>query len=99
VSEPDPVVRGLRERITETDHAILASANARLELVAELRRYKDEHGIEFLDPDRERWMLDDFLAANTGPLTDEGVRELLAFLLDLTKREVGRQGRAGSAPD
>ena len=90
MSEPDPVVRGLRERITEADHAILASANARLELVAELRRYKDEHGIAFLDPDRERWMLDDLLAANAGPLTEEGVRELLAFLLDLTKREVAR---------
>jgi chorismate mutase len=88
VSEPDPVVGGLRERITEADRAILASTNARLELVAELRRYKDEHGLSFLDPDRERWMLQDLLAANAGPLTDEGVRELLAFLLDLTKREV-----------
>jgi chorismate mutase len=92
VSEPDPVVRGLRERITETDHAILAAANARLELVAELRRHKEEHGLDFLDPDRERWMVDDLLAANGGRLSDEGVRELLAFLLDLTKREVAREG-------
>ena len=92
MSEPDPFVRGLRERITEADHAVLASANARLELVAELRRYKEEHGLDFFDPDREHWMLDDMLASNAGPLTDEGVRELLAFLLDLTKREVARGG-------
>jgi 3-deoxy-7-phosphoheptulonate synthase / chorismate mutase len=92
VSEPDPAVRRLRERITETDHALLAATNARLELVAELRRYKEEHGIDFLDPDRERWMLDDLRAANGGPLSDDGVRELLEFLLDLTKREVAREG-------
>jgi chorismate mutase len=89
VSEPDPVVRRLRERITESDRSVLATVNARLELVAELRRYKDEHGIDFLDPDRERWMLADLTSANAGPLSDEGVRDLLAFLLDLTKRELG----------
>jgi chorismate mutase len=89
VSEPDPVVRQLRERITETDRSVLAALNARLELVGELRRHKEEHGLDFLDPDRERWMLDDLLAANGGPLSDEGVRELLAFLLDLTKRQTG----------
>jgi 3-deoxy-7-phosphoheptulonate synthase/chorismate mutase len=93
VSAPDPEVRRLRERITEADRSVLASVNARLELVAELRRYKDEHGIAFLDPDRERWMLGDLVAANGGPLTEEGVGELLEFLLDLTKRELGRQRR------
>ena len=92
MSEPDPVVRRLRERITETDRAVLASVNGRLELVAELRRYKDEHGIAFLDPDRERWMLEDLVAANGGPLTEAGVGELLEFLLDLTKRELRRAG-------
>jgi 3-deoxy-7-phosphoheptulonate synthase / chorismate mutase len=92
VSDPDPIV-GLRERITETDRELLAGVNARLELVAELRRYKDEHGIAFLDPERERWMVADLVGANGGPLSDDGVRELLAFVLDLTKRELERGPR------
>jgi len=92
VSEPDPVVGRLRDRITEHDHAALAAVNARLELVAELRRHKVEHGIDFVDSDRERWMLDDLRAASAGSLSDEGVRELLDFLLALTRRELERAG-------
>jgi chorismate mutase len=90
VSEPDPVVGRLREQITEVDHAALAAVNRRLELVDELRRYKDEHGLEFYDADREAWMLADLERANAGPLSSEGVAELLEFLLALTKRELGR---------
>jgi chorismate mutase len=88
MSEPDPVVQRLREEITQADHAALAALNARLRLVAELRRHKQEHGLAVLDPDRERWMLADLKRANGGPLSDEGAREVLAFLLDLTKREL-----------
>ena len=90
MSEPDPFVRGLRERITEADHAILASANARLELVAELRRYKEEHGIAFVDPEREAWLVGYLKGVNAGPLSDEGVEELITFVLELAKREVAR---------
>jgi chorismate mutase len=88
VSDPDPVVRRLREEISELDRAVLASVNARLELVAELKRHKESRGIGFVDPDREAQMLADLVAANGGPLSAEGVRELLAALLDLTKREL-----------
>jgi hypothetical protein len=35
-------------------------------------------------------MLADLVRANAGPLSDEGVRELLDFLLALTKRETAR---------
>ncbi len=88
MSEPDPLVGRLREQITANDRALLAAVNRRLELVAELRRHKEERGIDFVDPERERWMLADLEHANGGPLSDDGVRELLAFLLDLTKREL-----------
>jgi chorismate mutase len=90
VTDPDPVVGRLRERITEVDRSVLATVNERLQLVAELRRHKDEHGLDFYDPERERWMLADLERANGGPLSGEGVRELLEFLLALTKRETAR---------
>ena len=55
-----------------------------------MKRHKEEHGISFLDPERERWMLEDLTRANRGPLSQEGLRELFAEILDLTKREVAR---------
>lgn len=73
---------------------ILEAVNARLELVARLRRVKEERGIGFLDPTRERWLLEFLAGANRGPLTAEGLRELHRELLELTKRELGR-GEAG----
>ena len=86
--EHDPVVRELRERITEADHAILDAANARLELVRELREHKLAQGWDFLDPGREERLLDALAHANTGPLSDEAVRQLFTDLLALTKREL-----------
>jgi chorismate mutase len=93
----DPTVQRLREEITELDHSILDAVNGRLELVAALRRHKQEVGLPFLDPDRERQLLDDLVNANSGPLSDEGLRELFAGLLDLTKREVAGDGDAAAA--
>jgi chorismate mutase len=93
----DPTVQRLREEITELDRSILDAVNGRLELVAALRRHKQEVGLPFLDPDRERQLLDDLVNANSGPLSDEGLRELFAGLLDLTKREVAGDGDAAAA--
>ena len=84
----DPVVDELRARITTLDRDVLEAVNRRLELVAELKRYKQETGLAFVDPDRERRMLDELRAANPGPLSDEGVATLLQALLDLTKSEL-----------
>jgi chorismate mutase len=77
-----------RASINELDRAILAAFNSRLELVAELKRYKDEHDLAFVDPEREAQLLDDLVQANDGPLSDEGVRRLFVELLALTKREL-----------
>jgi chorismate mutase / prephenate dehydratase len=79
----------LRARISATDREIVELVNHRLELVAELKRYKDEHGIAFVDPEREAQLYADRAAENGGPLSDEGLRAFYAELLALTKREVG----------
>jgi 3-deoxy-7-phosphoheptulonate synthase/chorismate mutase len=93
----DPTVQRLREEISELDRSILEAVNGRLELVATLRRHKQEVGLPFFDPDRERQLLDDLARDNGGPLSDEGVRELFSGLLDLTKREVAGDGDAAAA--
>lgn len=89
----DPTVLRLRGEISEVDRAILAVVNTRIELVAHLRRHKDAVGLPFLDPNRERELIEELEAKNAGPLSPEGLRELYAYLLDLTKREVGKDGR------
>jgi chorismate mutase len=94
-SHSDASIRRLRDEISGLDRAILDAVNARLDLVAELKRYKEEHDLPFVDPDRERRLLEDLVAANRGPLSEEGLRELFGELLDLMKREVSRDGRPG----
>jgi 3-deoxy-7-phosphoheptulonate synthase/chorismate mutase len=78
-----------RALITELDQTILAAANRRLELVAELKRHKEDHDLPFVDPEREAQLLDDLVQTNDGPLSDGGVRALFVELLALTKRELG----------
>jgi chorismate mutase len=87
----DPVIRQLREQLSDVDRGLVDAVNARLKLVAQLKRYKESRGIRFVDPEREEWMVNYLLRANRGPLSEEGLRELYVEVLDLTKREVGRQ--------
>ena len=85
----DPLAE-LRTRIGENDRAIVEAVNERLRLVAELWRIKETHGAERFDPDRERRLRDELATANRGPLTPEGLDELVSELLALTKRELDR---------
>jgi chorismate mutase len=86
----DPMIRQLREQISDADRTIVEAINARLKLVARLKAYKETRGMSFVDPEREEWMLNYLTRANRGPLSAEGLREIFADVLDLTKREVGR---------
>lgn len=82
----------LRDRIGANDRAIVAGVNERLRLVADLWRLKAEQGADRLDPERERRLRDDLLAANDGPLSEEGLDWLVRELLALTKRELEERG-------
>jgi chorismate mutase len=84
----DPIIRQLREQVSDNDRALIEAINARLRLVAKLKSYKESRGIEFVDPEREEWMLRDMIRANRGPLSPEGLEQIYTAILDLTKREV-----------
>jgi chorismate mutase len=86
----DPLIRQLREQISDADRTIIEAINARLKLVSRLKGYKESRGLSFLDPEREEWMLSYLSRANRGPLSSDGLREIFGEILDLTKREVGR---------
>ena len=90
----DPLIRQLREQISDADRTIIEAVNVRLKLVSRLKEYKESRGMSFVDPEREEWMLSYLTRANRGPLSAEGLQEIFSEVLDLTKREVGR-GKAG----
>ena len=88
MTEPDPIIRQLREAISDNDRKLVDALNKRLELVGRLKSYKESHGIGFVDPEREEWMLSYLQRANRGPMSADGLREFFTRILDLTKREV-----------
>ena len=82
------MVSGLRDEITAIDRELVALVNRRIDTVARLKRHKDEHGIAFVDADREAQMVAERVRENPGPLSEAGLRAFYAELLALTKREV-----------
>ena len=89
--QDDPIIRQFRDQISDNDLKMVEAINKRLKLVAQLRDYKLEHDIDFVDADRERWMLTYLTRANRGPLSAEGLREIYDHLLSLTKAEILRE--------
>jgi chorismate mutase len=87
----DEHVAQVRRQISDLDRSLVELVNKRLKLVAGLKRYKDEHGIGFVDLAREEWMLQYLQRLNRGPLSGDGLSELYHELLDLMKREVTRE--------
>jgi chorismate mutase len=88
VSEPDPFIKQTREQISDLDRKLVETLNKRLELVARLKQYKESRGLDFVDPEREEWMLSYLARVNRGPLSGDGLRTFVTEVLDLTKREV-----------
>lgn len=92
----DPYVLGVRREISDLDRSLVELVNKRLKLVAGLKRYKDEHGMRFVDLAREEWMLQYLQRANRGPLSEAGLAELYQHLLGLMKQEVAAQHGEGA---
>lgn len=84
----DEHVARVRRDISDLDRSLVELVNKRLALVAQLKRYKERHGIDFVDLAREEWMLQYLQRLNRGPLSADGLSELYHELLDLMKREV-----------
>ena len=86
--DSDPVIRQFREKISDNDLKLVDILNKRLKLVAQLRDYKQQQGVDFYDPEREDWLLTFVSRANKGPLSAEGLREIFEHTLTLTKAEL-----------
>ena len=86
----DEYIARTRREISDLDRSLVELVNKRLKLVSQLWRYKDEHGLDHVDPAREEWMLQYLHRLNRGPLSSEGLAELHQQVLDLMKRELSR---------
>ena len=86
-AENDPALRDLRDRIAAVDSELVDAVNRRVALVRLLKEHKAAHGIEFVDRAQEERLVDRLAAGSTGPLSEEGLRELYRTLLELVKRE------------
>ena len=78
----------LRSEISELDRQLLVLLNRRLGLVAAVRDYKDSAGERWIDPEREAELLEGLVAANPGPLSEQGVTSIFSAVLDVLKQEV-----------
>ena len=92
----DPFISELRNEISANDRRIVAAVNTRLDLVARMRSYKDSRGMPLYDAEREESLLRFLEQTNAGPLSVEGVEEILRTLLEITRRELGSRGSDGS---
>lgn len=86
----DPVIKQFRDQISDNDLKIIDAVNKRLKLVRQLKAYKEQQGVDFLDPAREEWMLTFVSRANKGPLSKDGLAELYRDILDITQREAAQ---------
>jgi chorismate mutase/prephenate dehydratase len=82
------VLAEAREQIDAVDRGLLAGINRRIELVKALHEHKVSSGLPLRDPGREEAMASALQEANAGPLSPEGVDELVHFVLQLTRREI-----------
>jgi prephenate dehydrogenase len=89
----------LRAEIEALDRQLLETLNRRLELVAAVRRVKDEAGERWIDPEREAELLQTLASENRGPLSERGVRAIFSAVLDVLKQEVaaGQEPRTPAA--
>lgn len=87
----DPVIKQFRDQISDNDLKIIDAVNKRLKLVKQLKAYKEQLGVEFLDPAREEWMLTFVSRANKGPLSQDALAELYRGIVEVTKREASSE--------
>ncbi len=88
----DPVIKHYREQISDNDLKILEALNKRVKLVKSLKDYKEAQGLSFYDAAQEDWVVTYLCRANRGPLSNEGLREIYALILQVAKREAAALG-------
>ncbi len=76
----------LRQQIDATDEEILTLINRRLSLAQSIGEIKNREELAVLDPKREQEVLDHLRRHNTGPLSDEGLRNIFREIISAARQ-------------
>ena len=74
-------IEGLRDAIDEIDEQILDLINQRLLLAAQIGRLKKQNGIQIVDSDREKAVIDRLRDRNAGPLQENALHQIFAAIM------------------
>ena len=74
-------IEGLRDAIDAIDAKILGLINQRLLLAAQIGGFKKQNGIQILDSDREKAIIDRLRERNTGPLRENALHQIFAAIM------------------
>lgn len=89
-------LRPLRARIDEIDLVLLRLFSERSEVANEIGRIKNQLGQPIYVPSREKEVLDQVIAANTGPLSTEAIRRIFERIIDETRALERQKYQEGS---
>jgi len=92
MTEPtnDPLLRALRVQIAAADRDLVGAFARRLSVAREITRLKDERDYAFVDPEREKQLLEEWRSSSAGEISDDTLLELFEKVLTLSKRESQR---------
>ncbi|MCS7168309.1 MAG: prephenate dehydratase [Gemmatales bacterium] len=74
-------LRSLRSQIDKLDLQILKLVNSRAAVALKIGQMKNNHGAEIFSPAREEEVLQNVIAANKGPLSEQAVRAIFRELI------------------
>lgn len=89
----------LRGKLTGINQQLLDLLSERAQIAQEIGHLKEKHGIPGFDPVREKQMLEELVARNTGPLDHETIRQLFKQIFQATteSQQTGHKNHYWSA--
>jgi chorismate mutase-like protein len=85
MSEIEKKIEELREQVDKIDEKIVGLLNERAQIALAIRKFKEEKGISIYDTEREGEIYRKLSANNSGPLSDEAIREIYKKILHYMK--------------
>ena len=74
-------IEGLRDAIDEIDEGILDLINRRLFIAVQIGRFKKQNGIQIVDSNREKAIIDRLAARNAGPLPENALHQIFKAIM------------------
>jgi len=77
-----PEIENLRQKLDLIEDKLISLLNERVKYVLEIGKIKREQGLPITDPKREEAILNRVAQKNTGPMSDEFVKEIFKKIIE-----------------